>query len=192
MKNIAIYGGAFNPPTLAHEAVAKRCMERQDVSELWFMPSADRYDKQFDVASSHRIAMLEMVAEYLVGHGVVKVSSFEIEELPPPTQTQKTFKELNRRFGDLNFRFVLGLDTYMSMPEWSGGKELQASLPMFVSPRFDLRVNLGANAVELPPVELAASITSTEVRRRIATGQPVESMVRPEVAEYIHANGLYR
>lgn len=191
MKNIAVYGGAFNPPTIAHEAVAKSCLQRPDVSEVWLMPSADRYDKKFDIADVHRTKMLELVAGYLSEFGVVKVSKLELEELSPPTQTKKTFDELKRRFPNLNFRFVLGFDTYISMPEWNGGKQLQASLPILVSPRFGLEVNLGKNAIALEPIDSASDITSTEVRRRIIVGQSIESLVRPEVAEYIKANNLY-
>ena len=37
-----------------------------------------------------------------------------------------------------------------------------------------------------------ASLSSTEVRRRIATGEAIEELVPPEVEGYILEHGLYR
>jgi nicotinate-nucleotide adenylyltransferase len=42
--------------------------------------------------------------------------------------------------------------------------------------------------VEMPAID----ISSTEIRRRVAGGEPIEHLVPSDVAEYIAENGIYR
>jgi nicotinate-nucleotide adenylyltransferase len=42
--------------------------------------------------------------------------------------------------------------------------------------------------IEMPAVD----ISSSEIRRRVAAGEPVEQFVPPAVAAYITQQGLYR
>jgi nicotinate-nucleotide adenylyltransferase len=41
--------------------------------------------------------------------------------------------------------------------------------------------------MEMPGI----AISSSDIRRRVATGQPIDYLVPYEVAEYIRKNGLY-
>ena len=41
--------------------------------------------------------------------------------------------------------------------------------------------------VEMPPVD----ISSTEIRRRVAAGEPIDKLVSEPIARYIRLHGLY-
>ncbi len=38
MTRVALFGGSFNPPHVAHELVALYVLETQPIDELWFLP----------------------------------------------------------------------------------------------------------------------------------------------------------
>ena len=39
MTAIALFGGSFNPPHVAHQLVALYVLETQPIDELWFVPT---------------------------------------------------------------------------------------------------------------------------------------------------------
>lgn len=61
MKEIAVFGGTFNPPTLAHQEIIEACLQHPTFDEVWVMPSGERADKDITVEAEDRIAMLEAV-----------------------------------------------------------------------------------------------------------------------------------
>jgi len=67
MTAIALFGGSFNPPHVAHQMVALFVLETAPVDELWITPTyRHAFSKQL-VDYEHRIAMCELMA---LGDGV--------------------------------------------------------------------------------------------------------------------------
>ena len=65
MPRIALFGGSFNPPHLAHSLVALYVLETAPVDELWITPTF-RHAFGKDLASyDDRIAMCELAAAAL-------------------------------------------------------------------------------------------------------------------------------
>ena len=63
--NIAIFGGAFDPPHLGHKFVADSLIEKKIVDEVWFVPVfkhpwANRYNKKQLAPYDSRVAMIGM------------------------------------------------------------------------------------------------------------------------------------
>lgn len=191
MAETLIYGGAFNPPTKAHGEVIEACLAQTGAEEVWVMPSADRFDKHFEIAKEDRLAMLQlMLGELSCGEAEVAICRLEIDELPAPTETALTYQALKDKYPGTDFRFIFGSDAYNSMPEWRGGSELQATLPMLVSPRNGDEITPRANIHILQPFP-APNVSSTEVRERIKAGEPIDEMVYRPVADYLHEHKLY-
>lgn len=65
MKNTetAIYGGAFNPPTLGHALVIDQVLQSHHVDHIIFCPDGKRSDKQYRISEVHRRKMLEIFFE---------------------------------------------------------------------------------------------------------------------------------
>src|SRR5258706_10381140 len=65
MTRIAIFGGSFNPPHVAHQLVALYVLETQPIDELWIVPTyAHPFGK--DLAPyDDRIAMCELAVAAL-------------------------------------------------------------------------------------------------------------------------------
>lgn len=190
MPNIAIYGGAFNPPTKAHEAVVAACLQHEAVDEVWVMPSADRFDKQFTVAARDRVAMLEMFVAECRQYGRVALSRVELEQIGPPTETGKTARFLREVYPTHDFRFVFGADAYNSMEAWDGGLELKSNLPMLVVVRGSEPIKPGPN-VEVLPAVVYDDVSSTQVREACVNGGRLDDFVLGGVARYIAERKLY-
>ena len=42
-KIVAVYGGSFNPPTIAHERISKDILSLDNVDKFIYLPVGDRY-----------------------------------------------------------------------------------------------------------------------------------------------------
>ena len=112
-----IYGGAFNPPTIAHIELADFARRAAGFDKVIFVPSKMRYitedqKKSFAFDDETRLAMLRDCAKY---HEWMEVSDFEImaEEQP---RTYITMTHLEEQ-GYL-CKLLFGSD---KLPELSGG-----------------------------------------------------------------------
>ena len=77
-RNVLIFGGGFNPPTPAHEAIIGACLEMPQFDEIWLMPSGDRLDKSIDSEDRDRLQMLEIVKSERFGDNPrLHVSDFD-------------------------------------------------------------------------------------------------------------------
>ena len=185
-QETVIYGGAFNRPTLAHQAILQACVDYAEPrkADVWLLPSASRVDKAIEVERDERIAFCEALTRDVMSRTVsLAVETFELDRTEL-TETYDTVRELDARFPERTFTWVFGADSVASMDTWDHGRWLQNHLSMLVinRPGTPLPV-LGPRAVELP-VD-AGNYSSTELRRRLATGEPYEDMVSPEVAHLI-------
>jgi nicotinate-nucleotide adenylyltransferase len=196
MSEIAIFGGTFDPPTRAHQAIARACLEQPGLDAVWLMPSGDRSDKPAMQAADARLEMLECLhQEEFGGNSRLVVSDFELQ-LPQPTQTNATDLALQQAFPRDRFWFVFGADSYQDMPSWEYGEKLQKTLGMLIVPRPGyalpaLADNIKHLAITEPEEVMAAS--STVVRGLVSQAmQPSSQLICEGVQRYITQRGLYR
>ena len=189
---VLIFGGAFNPPTLAHEAIISACVALPDFDELWLMPSGDRFDKHIANSDTDRLGMLRAVHHHTFdGHPRLAVSDFELR-LPQPSATYKTKTALESMYSDTQFTFIFGRDAYVAMPSWPHGQELQTTLQMLI-----ITSGVGPD-IAAPNVRLLAianrfqNASSTYVRQRAAEGKPFDHLVSKSVRDYIAEHALYQ
>lgn len=179
---ILIFGGSFNPPTLAHEAIIAKCLKMPEFDQVWVMPSGSRSDKHITTSAKHRLTMLNIVkAERFLDSPRLLISDFELA-LPQPNTTYATVKKLKLSYPNDDFWFVFGGDAYRFMPSWPHGKELQKTLQIIV---------VSDTKAQHPTIQLPknlSAISSTEVR---GSAKALQSQVSPVVAQYVIANKLY-
>lgn len=192
MKNVAILGGSFNPPTRAHQALAEACLERSEFDEVWIMPSGNRLDKVYSVEDEHRLAMLGLLAQ-TIHNPRLQVSRLELD-LPRPSQTIKTLGALAMQYPDVLPVFVFGADSYYDMPtsSWVEGDYIQKNVHMLIVPREGYQNPVASNVNILDvPVEFR-SISSSQARSRQQAGELISHLVDPSIAAYMAENNLYR
>lgn len=181
-KNTIIYGGAFNPPTRAHQAILQACVEHARTldAEVWLLPSGDRSDKTISVSRQRRLQLLQALVNDVILHDVqLDINTAELDR-NEQTETYDTVMGMNESYPDRRFIWVFGSDSIVTMPSWRGGEWLVENLPMLVIERAGSPVEkLGRYALLLPVH--TTMVSSTEVRRRLAANETVEELVTPSV-----------
>lgn len=185
-KETIVYGGAFNPPTLAHVAILKACFEHaaKVQADVWVMPSGDRLDKTIEAPRSRRLEYIDALINDADDAGFgAEVHNLELDR-KVSVETIDTLRELEATYPDRTFTFVFGADSTETMAEWKGGDELLERLSMLVIERYGSTVNPLAKNVTRLSVKTPA-VSSTQVRERMQTGAPVIDLVSPSVAQLI-------
>lgn len=61
MRNIALYGGAFDPPHVGHLLLIKHLTTIPFIDEVWLLPSGDREDKKLLLTMENRFALMQNI-----------------------------------------------------------------------------------------------------------------------------------
>lgn len=183
---VAIFGGSFNPPHLAHQMAALYVLETAAIDEVWIVPAFQHAFGKALAPFADRLAMCVLAAAALGPR--VRVVAIE-RELGAESYTLRTVRRLQQDFPAHAFSLVIGADLVPEVPSWHSGAELQRTVPFLIVGRAGFTVEgkagAGGSAVELP------RISSTEVRAALAVGSSVEGLVPRTVLDYISAHGLY-
>lgn len=189
MEHIAIFGGSFDPPTLAHQAVIEYLTATDWISEVWVMPSAQRPDKPEMSDATHRLAMAELIWSDIPS---VRVNRTEIDALAAPTNTYKTWRYLKQHCPSATLWWVIGSDVVANIRQWAGGEQLYEQAQWIVLPRPGYLVSeLPPNGVYLDQFAYPRAISSTGVRQRVKNGTDTSQLVANDVATYILRERLY-
>jgi nicotinate-nucleotide adenylyltransferase len=188
MTRVALFGGSFNPPHVAHQLVALYVLETQPVDELWFVPTFDHPLGKRLVAYDHRVAMCELAAAPLGAR--VRVSRAEAElAARPDFVTSHTIDLIDYLAAQGHaLRLVIGSDILAEAARWHRWDDVVAGAPLIVVGRggHDLPHGSGATGVTMPEV------SATLVRDLLAAGgSDVRGLVPGEVLRYIAEHHLY-
>lgn len=187
-KETIIYGGAFNPPTKAHQAILQACIDRAEQSgaDVWVMPCGNRVHKTIDVPRDTRIRYVEALVNDVSWRSVdVHIETTELDS-DIKTETYDTALMMNKLYPDRKFVWVFGTDSIVTIQLWKKGAWLNDNLPMLVVRRPNTaEVELGKRAewLETEP----STISSTEVRLLLDSEEPVDHLVTPSVLEHLQA-----
>lgn len=191
MTRIGLFGGTFDPVHRAHLALARQARDALALDELRWLPAGQPWQKSRRIApAADREAMLRLAID---GEPGFVVDRREIERAGP-SYTLDTVRELQAERPGRQWLLLIGEDQYAGLHTWHGWRELLSRVTLAVAcrpgaaPAADDEVRRAARVeVPLPPM----AVSSTEVRRRVAAGEPITDLVPPEVARYIDSHRLY-
>lgn len=176
---VAFFGGSFNPPHVAHQLVALYALETAAVDELWMVPCLKHpFDKAL-APFPQRLRMCELAAAALGPRA--RVSDIE-GRLGGESRTLLTIKALRTEHPNCAFHLVVGADIEAELPSWYGAEELLRTVPRIVVGRGGF---VDGSTITMP------TLSSTDVRHRLATGQSVAGLLPRAVEDYIRKNRLY-
>lgn len=182
-RDVAILGGSFNPPHVAHLMAAYWALATQDVSEVWLLPA---YRHPFGKALApfeDRVRMCELAAAPLRGVHVCTAER-ELADDPLVGKTARTLEHLQWKHPDHRFALVVGTDILPETDKWYRWDRVKELARILV---------VGRQGYEGSPAGPALpAISSTLVRERIARGEDVSALVPRRVLEYVAERGLYR
>lgn len=180
-----VFGGVFNPPTMAHYKACQMIQQSLPVRRFIFVPVGQNYIYKEVIDSVHRYEMVRLMAKELGA----EVSSVELNanEFLGSYQTMK-------RLALTNAKFLLGSDNLASFPTWLDAEKLLQEYGIIVIRRQqDIEAIIDASAMLskyrhniLVINEFDMPISSTLVRQL-----KDHSLVTKSVADYIETHHLY-
>ncbi len=193
MAEIAVFGGTFDPPTIAHQAIIEACNDHPLIDEVWVMPSRCRVDKRGMLPDQVRMAMVKLLINTYFNDEPVIPSDFEFG-LPAPTETWRTVASLQEMYSGNNFWFVWGADAYGSMDSWERGQYLKENLRMLVVARDGSELPAENERIrQIRAPSGVQGISSTMIRQAMAKGDDLpKGLIAPEILQYMCEHALYR
>jgi nicotinate-nucleotide adenylyltransferase len=185
---VALFGGSFNPPHVAHQLVALYVLETQPVDELWMIPCfLHPFEKSLQPFSD-RLEMCRRAASGLGGR--VRVSEVE-GELGGESRTLRTVQALQAAHPQHQFSLIIGSDLQAETAGWYRAEELRRLVPFVVVGRGGHAPGTTEASEAAVPGVTMPEISSSDVRRRLGEGLPVDRLVPRGVLDYIRERGLY-
>lgn len=192
---IGVFGGAFDPPHLAHVALARAALEQLQLDELRIFPTGQAWHKpQVLSAAEHRLAMARLAFADLPR---TIIDERELRRAGP-TYTIDTLRELKAEQPRSRLFLIMGEDQAVSLTRWREWEAVLALTVLCMAARPGAKTagealpHVPAQA-ELRLLELPAMPESaTEVRARAAAGEGIAHLVPPAVARYIERQHLYQ
>lgn len=201
MARVGIMGGTFDPVHHGHLVTAEEARVQFTLEHVYFVPNRFPPHKQLDQVTDpeHRFRMTNLAVRT---NPRFSVSRLEIDRRGP-SYTIDTLLALRAEHSARDLYYITGADAILQIVrgEWERSPELltlcqfiAASRPGFPIDVHDLRrYNVtrqhldNLHVMEIP----ALSISSTDIRRRVAEGRPIRYLLPDEVAAYIAEHGLY-
>jgi nicotinate-nucleotide adenylyltransferase len=177
---VALYGGSFNPPHVAHQLAALYVLETAPVDALWFVPAFEHAFGKPLAAFEDRLAMCQLAAAALGPR--VQVSDVE-RAIGGRSLTLRTVRRLAELHPEHVFSLVIGSDLQGDVSSWYRGDELARTIPFIVVGRPG---TAGSAGIVMPDV------SSSAVRAALAAGKSVDGLVPRAVLDYIMRKGLYQ
>ena len=196
LRRIGLFGGAFDPPHIAHTALAQAALEQLQLDQLRIVPTGQAWHKSRSLTPAvHR---LEMARLAFADMDRVVVDARETLR-SGPSYTVDTLLEMRTEFPQAQLFLVLGADQALALGSWHRFREIPEFATICVAARADstrarsifdalLTEIPGLRPLEMPPLEVSA----TDIRLRLAKCQTVSPLVFEPVARYIAQHHLYQ
>ncbi|MBG9386856.1 nicotinate-nucleotide adenylyltransferase [Caenimonas aquaedulcis] len=191
-RRVGVFGGAFDPPHVAHVALAAAAIGQLKLDEMRVLPTGQAWHKSNVLTPApHRLAMTQIAFGELPG---VIVDDRELKR-PGPTYTIDTLRELMAEQPGAELFLVMGEDQAGAITRW---REWQAILGMVTLCMADRPSHAGATPFQVPPearlrhLEMPAMPESaTDIRARAGANEGIDHLVPAGVARYIERHHLY-
>jgi nicotinate-nucleotide adenylyltransferase len=194
---LGVFGGSFDPVHNGHLALARACQHQAALDEVWFMPTAVQPLKARGphADDKDRIEMLRLAT---ADEPAWRVCTLEIER-GGRSYTIDTMRQLHEELPEATMFFLIGADALRDVTQWKEPRELfQLATPLIVhrpgepEPVVGTLEELCTNTTQPQAVNMpAVDVSSTEIRRRVAAGDSIESLAPRAVSDYIVRHKLY-
>ncbi|MES9543845.1 nicotinate-nucleotide adenylyltransferase [Spirillospora sp. NPDC049024] len=192
-RRLGIMGGTFDPIHHGHLVAASEVAHFFSLDEVVFVPTGLSAHKEMGkVAAAEDRYLMAVIAT--ASNPRFSVSRIDIDR-PGPTYTVDTLRDMREIQGpDADLFFITGADALEKMLTWHDTAELFELAHFIGVTRPGHRLadpGLPDGRVSLMEVP-ALSISSTECRERVNSGEPIWYLVPDGIVQYINKRGLYR
>jgi nicotinate-nucleotide adenylyltransferase len=194
---VGILGGAFNPPHIGHLVCAQEALVQLELERVVFTPvgQAPHRELEQDPGADTRLELVELA---IADDPRFAASRLELDRTGP-SYTADTLRELRAQSPADEPFLILGGDQAAALSSWREPEAVLSLAQVAVVERINWSRNaIGIKLGRLPGAERIRyldmplmQVSSSAIRRRVASGLPIRYLVPDRVASHIEANGLY-
>ena len=196
-RRIGVFGGAFDPPHLAHVALVRSATEALGLDEVRVLPTGQAWHRSGPLSdAAHRLAMTRLA---FAGLPQVVVDEREIRRAGP-SYTVDTLSEIAAEHPGAQLYLLIGDDQRRSLPGWHRIGDI-ARLAIICAAARDPQVaswhagepsEAAVPGLDIQPLPMPLMpISATDIRERISCQAKVAHLVAPAVERYSHEHHLY-
>jgi nicotinate-nucleotide adenylyltransferase len=187
---IGLFGGSFDPVHLGHLLVAQAAIEELGLDRLYFIPAAQSPFKP-ESKPAPANARLQLLRLALAGRTNCEIDEQEVRR-GGVSYTVDTLRDYAKRFPGMELFYLIGTDHVAKLGQWREPNELAKLAEFVVIPRPGEQPATFPKPFRGHPIRgFPFGVSSLEIRARIKSGLPIDTLVPPGVAEAIRAAKLY-
>jgi nicotinate-nucleotide adenylyltransferase len=201
MRNIAIFGGSFNPVHNGHINLVKEIAKKVSLDKIIVMPTYISPFKKDSVGfvadGSDRLKMCRLAFE---DEPNIIVSDYEISR-EQVSYSVDTVTHFTHEFPEDRLFFIMGSDMLLSFEKWHRYKDILKMCTIIAASREDNQSDFASleaaqkNLSQYGDVILteisAYEMSSSEIREKIVKNQDISCYMPKKVVEYIMNNNIY-
>lgn len=191
-KQIAMYGGCFNPPLNSHFSMAQQLInEYENIEKIVFVPVNSKYQKADLISNEHRYQMLKLICDK---NEKMDVSRIEIDS-DRLLYTIETLRKFQNIYPDYEIAFIIGSDNLKELYNWKKADELIKDFKIYVLERDkDNVTEIIKNKQNFIKAKnnIISNLSSSFVREKLKNEKSIRYLTPDEVVDYILANNLYQ
>jgi nicotinate-nucleotide adenylyltransferase len=190
-ERLGVFGGTFDPPHAGHLVAAADARHALGLDVVLLVVANQPWQKlgsRHVTSAADRLAMVQAAVEGIDG---LEASALEIER-GGISYSADTLAALAAARPGVELFLILGADAAAGFTTWERYEDVAAQAQLVVVDRPGMPAELAAEfawqRVDVPRLD----ISSTDLRRRVQAGAPIDFLVPAGVATYIHEQALYR
>lgn len=179
-KNIAIFGGAFDPFHIGHLISITNILNNHcpRIDQVVVMPSGKRLDKEYYLDDASRLGYIKRAIK---GYRDDEVVLDDTDLKGDFDGTYSLVEHLRARiYAEVSLYFVIGDDLIEDLPKWRHAEKLRTEVRFLVLPRNRSLVELPDNyemSLIMAPFKL--QISSTQIRELLERDACVQGLIAP-------------
>lgn len=189
---IGVMGGTFDPIHIGHLVAASEVAHRFDLERVVFVPTGRPWQKSDrDVSPPEDRYLMTVIAT--AADDRFSVSRVDVDR-EGSTYTVDTLRDIRAEIGEEHdYHFITGADALGEILSWREPDEvLRLAHLVGVTRPGHVLADPGLAPGRVTLLEIPAlAISSSDIRARVARGEPIRYLVTPGVEAYIAKVGLY-
>jgi len=185
LRKIGLYGGTFDPIHHGHLILAREALEVLGLDQVVFIPAGVSPHKLARPPAPAR-ARCEMLAAAIDGEEGFAWDDCEIRRAGPSFAID-TVREIQAGHPDASLYFFIGEDNLAALDSWKDIGALRQLVQFVVFSRCS-----DPATHPFPVISRRVDISSTDIRNRIASAQPVRYLLPEAACAILSQHQLYR
>lgn len=158
---IAVFGGSFDPPHIAHEKIVREALTSLKIDKLFIVPTfLNPFKNSFHLTPQKRFDLLKKIFQ---DEEKVTVLDYEINQ-KRAVPSYETISYLKEKFNPKKIYLIIGSDNLNSLHKWYRYDELKSEVEFVLATRNGF---LNKNLDNIQILNIDIDISSTNLRENI-------------------------